>query len=138
VQQIALRFVRQQNLQDRLENLLVDHILNADVVLSLNYRLEEFDDFDVGLDGVGTGAVRHFEKHLVREEKSAQRIRVHIISNQFVHELQDENATLVHFLAIGGCDFGVDSLARLLRFQLLILHLLINLVSGWLRSLLEL
>lgn len=122
MKQVALSLVREEDVQNRLKDLLVDHVFDADVVLSLNDRLEELHDLYVRLDRLECRAIGHFEQHLLTEEEGPQRVRVDIIGNQLVHELQDQDPALVDLLFESSGDFGINSLAGLLRFELLVLH----------------
>ena len=122
MKQVALSLVREEDVEDRLKDLLVDHVFDADVVLRLNDRLEELHDLDVRLDRLERRAIGHLKQHLLTEEEGPQRVRVDIIGNQLVHELQDQDPALVDLLFESSGDFGIYSLARLLRFELLVLH----------------
>lgn len=50
MKQVALSLVREEDVENRLKDLLVDHVFDADVVLRLNDRLEELHDLYVRLD----------------------------------------------------------------------------------------
>ena len=123
MEQIAFRLVSEEDLEDVVKDLLLDHVLDRHGFFGLYYGFEEFDDFNIGLDRFVAMAVDNFEQDLIVHEEQAELVGVYVVDDQLVEELQNKNAALVNLLPISCRNLGVNCVPRVLTLQLLIFHL---------------
>ena len=107
MQEIAFPFVGEEYVKYFLEDAFLDHVVDWHRVLSLHDRFEKFDHFNVRLNRVVIWAIGHFHEHFIVDEKVAQLVRIHIVHDQFVQELQNQDPALVNLLLEGSLDFRV-------------------------------
>ena len=89
MQQVSFGAIPQEYLQNCLEDLLLDHLVDAHCVLRLDDCLEEFYDLNVGLDRVESGTGRHFYQYFVLHEEGSQLVLIDAVSDKLVDELKD-------------------------------------------------
>ena len=123
MEQIAFRLVSEEDLEDVVKDLLLDHVLDRHGFFGLYYGFEEFDDFNIGLDRFVAMAVDNFEQDLIVHEEEAELVGVYVVDDQLVKELQNKNAALVNLLPISCRNLGVNCVPRVLTLQLLVFHL---------------
>lgn len=100
MEQIAFRLVSEEDFEDVVKDLLLDHVLDRNGLFRLYYGFEEFDDFNIGLDRFVAMAVDNFEQDLIVHEEEAELVRVYIVHDQLIEELQNKNAALVDLLPV--------------------------------------
>ena len=72
MQQVALDLVVEKDVKNRVENLLLDHILGGHGIFGLDDSLEELDHLDIGLNRIVLVAVSNLEQDLLAHEEHAQ------------------------------------------------------------------
>ena len=107
MKKIAFPFVVEEYVEYFLEDAFLDHVVDRHRVFSLNYCLEKFDHLDVRLNRVVIWAICHFHEYFVVDEKVAQLVRIHIVDNQFVQELQNQDPALVNLLLESSLDLWI-------------------------------
>ena len=71
-------------------------------------------------------AVGDFKQDHLFHEEHAELVRVDVVHDELVQELQNKDATLVDLLAIGCLHLRIHRLPRVLALLLLVFHLRVN------------
>ena len=82
MQQVALVLVGQEDFDDGIEDVFLDHVVDAVCVFGHHYRLEELDDFDIDLDGLKPEAVSHMLHHFLIDEERPDLVLVDIVCDE--------------------------------------------------------
>ena len=107
MKKITFLFVAEEYVEYFLKDAFFDHVVDRHRVFSLHNCLEKFDHLDVRLNRVVIWAICHFHEHFVVDEKVAQLVRIHIVNNQFVQELQNQDPALVNLLLESSLDLWI-------------------------------
>ena len=79
--------VSEEDFEDAVKNLFLNHVLDRYGFFRLYYGFEELDDFNIGLDRFVAMAVDNFEQDLIVHEEQAELVRVYVVHDQLVKEL---------------------------------------------------